>query len=110
MCLVFFRDFSTTANNICIDKTKPLWHNYFLCGFKGIQVNRCLLAVEIIVMLFQIDSHVFGLLLVLMLFLYFADFCFKARGGGRGYDCLWVVLTGVVMVFLSTDYASLNTP
>lgn len=32
-----YPDFSTTANNICIDKTKPLWHNYFLCGFKGIQ-------------------------------------------------------------------------
>ncbi|XP_073657047.1 N-acetylgalactosamine kinase isoform X8 [Tursiops truncatus] len=31
------RDFSTSANNIQIDKTKPLWHNYFLCGFKGIQ-------------------------------------------------------------------------
>ncbi|XP_031227626.1 N-acetylgalactosamine kinase isoform X4 [Mastomys coucha] len=32
-----YPDFSTTANNISIDKTKPLWHNYFLCGFKGIQ-------------------------------------------------------------------------
>ncbi|XP_052039447.1 N-acetylgalactosamine kinase isoform X3 [Apodemus sylvaticus] len=32
-----YPDFSTTANSICIDKTKPLWHNYFLCGFKGIQ-------------------------------------------------------------------------
>ncbi|KAK1339040.1 LOW QUALITY PROTEIN: hypothetical protein QTO34_019713 [Cnephaeus nilssonii] len=31
------RDFSTGTNNIQIDKTKPLWHNYFLCGFKGIQ-------------------------------------------------------------------------
>ncbi|XP_049988963.1 N-acetylgalactosamine kinase isoform X2 [Alexandromys fortis] len=31
------RDFSTSANNIHIDKTKPVWHNYFLCGFKGIQ-------------------------------------------------------------------------
>uniref|UniRef100_A0A667GX29 Galactokinase 2 n=1 Tax=Lynx canadensis TaxID=61383 RepID=A0A667GX29_LYNCA len=32
-----YPDFSTNANNIQIDKTKPLWHNYFLCGFKGIQ-------------------------------------------------------------------------
>ncbi|XP_076426690.1 N-acetylgalactosamine kinase isoform X5 [Peromyscus maniculatus bairdii] len=32
-----YPDFSTSANNIHIDKTKPLWHNYFLCGFKGIQ-------------------------------------------------------------------------
>uniref|UniRef100_G3THV2 N-acetylgalactosamine kinase n=1 Tax=Loxodonta africana TaxID=9785 RepID=G3THV2_LOXAF len=33
-------DFSTSANNIQIDKTKPVWHNYFLCGFKGIQVSQ----------------------------------------------------------------------
>ncbi|KAM4829539.1 N-acetylgalactosamine kinase isoform 1-T1 [Thomomys bottae] len=32
-----YPDFSTSINNIQIDKTKPLWHNYFLCGFKGIQ-------------------------------------------------------------------------
>nr|KAF6392051.1 galactokinase 2 [Pipistrellus kuhlii] len=32
-----YPDFSTGTNNIQIDKTKPLWHNYFLCGFKGIQ-------------------------------------------------------------------------
>ncbi|XP_003471910.1 N-acetylgalactosamine kinase isoform X1 [Cavia porcellus] len=32
-----YPDFSTSANAIQIDKTKPLWHNYFLCGFKGIQ-------------------------------------------------------------------------
>nr|XP_008519735.1 PREDICTED: N-acetylgalactosamine kinase isoform X1 [Equus przewalskii] len=32
-----YPDFSTSANNVQIDKTKPLWHNYFLCGFKGIQ-------------------------------------------------------------------------
>ncbi|XP_064148059.1 N-acetylgalactosamine kinase isoform X4 [Loxodonta africana] len=32
-----YPDFSTSANNIQIDKTKPVWHNYFLCGFKGIQ-------------------------------------------------------------------------
>ncbi|XP_062947143.1 N-acetylgalactosamine kinase isoform X3 [Cynocephalus volans] len=32
-----YPDFSTSASNIQIDKTKPLWHNYFLCGFKGIQ-------------------------------------------------------------------------
>ncbi|XP_017532960.3 N-acetylgalactosamine kinase isoform X5 [Manis javanica] len=32
-----YSDFSTSANNTEIDKTKPLWHNYFLCGFKGIQ-------------------------------------------------------------------------
>ncbi|XP_059952789.1 N-acetylgalactosamine kinase isoform X4 [Mesoplodon densirostris] len=34
-----YPDFSASANNIQIDKTKPLWHNYFLCGFKGIQVE-----------------------------------------------------------------------
>uniref|UniRef100_A0ABI7YA10 Galactokinase 2 n=1 Tax=Felis catus TaxID=9685 RepID=A0ABI7YA10_FELCA len=34
-----YPDFSTNANNIQIDKTKPLWHNYFLCGFKGIQTH-----------------------------------------------------------------------
>ncbi|XP_062947145.1 N-acetylgalactosamine kinase isoform X5 [Cynocephalus volans] len=34
-----YPDFSTSASNIQIDKTKPLWHNYFLCGFKGIQVE-----------------------------------------------------------------------
>ncbi|XP_016065612.1 PREDICTED: N-acetylgalactosamine kinase isoform X1 [Miniopterus natalensis] len=32
-----YPDFSTSTKNIQIDKTKPLWHNYFLCGFKGIQ-------------------------------------------------------------------------
>ncbi|XP_033046065.1 N-acetylgalactosamine kinase isoform X11 [Trachypithecus francoisi] len=32
-----YPDFSTSANNIQIDKTKALWHNYFLCGLKGIQ-------------------------------------------------------------------------
>lgn len=32
-----YLDFSTSVNNIQIDKTKPLWHNYFLCGLKGIQ-------------------------------------------------------------------------
>ncbi|XP_032963952.1 N-acetylgalactosamine kinase isoform X1 [Rhinolophus ferrumequinum] len=32
-----YPDFSTSDNNIQIDKTKPLWHNYFLCGLKGIQ-------------------------------------------------------------------------
>ncbi|EMP29139.1 N-acetylgalactosamine kinase [Chelonia mydas] len=31
------RDFSTSVNNIHINKTKPVWHNYFLCGLKGIQ-------------------------------------------------------------------------
>ncbi|XP_017925273.1 N-acetylgalactosamine kinase isoform X1 [Manacus vitellinus] len=31
------RDFSTSVNNIQINKTKPQWHNYFLCGLKGIQ-------------------------------------------------------------------------
>lgn len=66
MPLVFFRDFSTSANNIYIDKTKPLWHNYFLCGFKGIQVNRHLSAIEMIFMLFQICQG-FGLLSVLLL-------------------------------------------
>ncbi|KAF6130157.1 galactokinase 2 [Phyllostomus discolor] len=34
-----YPDFSTSANDIQIDKTKPVWHNYFLCGFKGIQVE-----------------------------------------------------------------------
>lgn len=29
--------FNINANNVQIDKTKPLWHNYFLCEFKGIQ-------------------------------------------------------------------------
>ncbi|KAM5235377.1 N-acetylgalactosamine kinase isoform 1-T1 [Ctenodactylus gundi] len=32
-----YLDFSTSANNIQIDRAKPQWHNYFLCGFKGIQ-------------------------------------------------------------------------
>ncbi|XP_015283419.1 PREDICTED: N-acetylgalactosamine kinase isoform X2 [Gekko japonicus] len=32
-------DFSTNANSIEINQTKPLWHNYFLCGFKGIEVE-----------------------------------------------------------------------
>nr|KAF6500177.1 galactokinase 2 [Molossus molossus] len=32
-----YPDFNTSTKNIQIDKTKPLWHNYFLCGFKGIQ-------------------------------------------------------------------------
>ncbi|KAJ6664095.1 hypothetical protein lerEdw1_008310 [Lerista edwardsae] len=32
-----YSDFCTDANSVEIDQTKPLWHNYFLCGFKGIQ-------------------------------------------------------------------------
>ncbi|XP_062998864.1 N-acetylgalactosamine kinase [Elgaria multicarinata webbii] len=32
-----YLDFSTNANDIEINRTKPLWHNYFLCGFKGIK-------------------------------------------------------------------------
>ncbi|MEE6503128.1 hypothetical protein FKM82_004747 [Ascaphus truei] len=32
-----YLDFSVNVKNIQIDKTKPLWHNYFLCGLKGIQ-------------------------------------------------------------------------
>ncbi|XP_041274906.1 N-acetylgalactosamine kinase isoform X1 [Onychostruthus taczanowskii] len=32
-----YLDFSTSVNNIQINKTKPQWHNYFLCGLKGIQ-------------------------------------------------------------------------
>ncbi|XP_049637413.1 N-acetylgalactosamine kinase [Suncus etruscus] len=32
-----YPEFTTSANNIEIDKTKPMWHNYFLCGLKGIQ-------------------------------------------------------------------------
>ncbi|XP_053129019.1 N-acetylgalactosamine kinase isoform X2 [Hemicordylus capensis] len=34
-----YSDFSTNANNIQINQTKPLWHHYFLCGFKGIEDN-----------------------------------------------------------------------
>ncbi|XP_030354036.1 N-acetylgalactosamine kinase isoform X7 [Strigops habroptila] len=34
-----YLDFSTSVNNIQINKTKPQWHNYFLCGLKGIQVE-----------------------------------------------------------------------
>ncbi|XP_063782097.1 N-acetylgalactosamine kinase [Pseudophryne corroboree] len=32
-----YLDFSVGVNDIQIDKTKPLWHSYFLCGVKGIQ-------------------------------------------------------------------------
>ncbi|XP_074090815.1 N-acetylgalactosamine kinase isoform X2 [Macrotis lagotis] len=32
-----YEDFSVNINDIYIDKTKPQWHNYFLCGLKGIQ-------------------------------------------------------------------------
>ncbi|XP_017598202.1 PREDICTED: N-acetylgalactosamine kinase isoform X2 [Corvus brachyrhynchos] len=32
-----YLDFTTSVNNIQINKTKPQWHNYFLCGLKGIQ-------------------------------------------------------------------------
>ncbi|XP_005510108.2 N-acetylgalactosamine kinase isoform X4 [Columba livia] len=32
-----YLDFSTNVNNVQINKTKPQWHNYFLCGLKGIQ-------------------------------------------------------------------------
>ncbi|KAJ7396091.1 N-acetylgalactosamine kinase [Pitangus sulphuratus] len=32
-----YLDFSTSVNNIQINKTKPQWHSYFLCGLKGIQ-------------------------------------------------------------------------
>ncbi|KAM3925568.1 N-acetylgalactosamine kinase [Leptodactylus fuscus] len=32
-----YLDFSVGLNDIQIDKTKPLWHSYFLCGLKGIQ-------------------------------------------------------------------------
>ncbi|XP_046780914.1 N-acetylgalactosamine kinase isoform X1 [Gallus gallus] len=34
-----YLDFSTSVNNIQINKSKPQWHNYFLCGLKGIQVE-----------------------------------------------------------------------
>ncbi|KAM9064952.1 N-acetylgalactosamine kinase isoform X2 [Sarcophilus harrisii] len=34
-----YLDFSTSVNDIHIDKTNPQWHNYFLCGLKGIQVE-----------------------------------------------------------------------
>lgn len=36
----FSRDFDTNANNVQINQAKPLWHNYFLCGFKGIKVKQ----------------------------------------------------------------------
>uniref|UniRef100_A0A8C3ILN3 Galactokinase 2 n=1 Tax=Chrysemys picta bellii TaxID=8478 RepID=A0A8C3ILN3_CHRPI len=32
-----YLDFSTSVNNIHVNKTKPVWHNYFLCGLKGVQ-------------------------------------------------------------------------
>ncbi|XP_068131512.1 N-acetylgalactosamine kinase [Hyperolius riggenbachi] len=32
-----YLDFSVSVHDIYIDKTKPLWHNYFLCGLKGVQ-------------------------------------------------------------------------
>ncbi|XP_035192138.1 N-acetylgalactosamine kinase isoform X4 [Oxyura jamaicensis] len=32
-----YLDFSTSVNDIQIKKNKPQWHNYFLCGLKGIQ-------------------------------------------------------------------------
>nr|XP_020645735.1 N-acetylgalactosamine kinase isoform X3 [Pogona vitticeps] len=34
-----YSDFHTNADNIQINQAKPLWHNYFLCGFKGIEVE-----------------------------------------------------------------------
>uniref|UniRef100_A0A8D0H3N0 N-acetylgalactosamine kinase n=1 Tax=Sphenodon punctatus TaxID=8508 RepID=A0A8D0H3N0_SPHPU len=39
-----YRDFSTSTNNIQINQTKPLWHNYFLCGLKGIQEHFSLIS------------------------------------------------------------------
>ncbi|XP_033023699.1 N-acetylgalactosamine kinase isoform X4 [Lacerta agilis] len=32
-----YSDFTTNANNIQINQMEPLWHNYFLCGAKGIE-------------------------------------------------------------------------
>ncbi|MBN3296336.1 GALK2 kinase, partial [Amia calva] len=32
-----YQDFTGSAGDIQIDKSKPLWHYYFLCGLKGIQ-------------------------------------------------------------------------
>lgn len=32
-----YLDFSLSLNDTPINKTKPLWHSYFLCGLKGIQ-------------------------------------------------------------------------
>ncbi|XP_044294525.1 N-acetylgalactosamine kinase [Varanus komodoensis] len=32
-----YADFSTSVTDIQINKTKPVWHNYFLCGLKGIK-------------------------------------------------------------------------
>ncbi|XP_067874047.1 N-acetylgalactosamine kinase isoform X4 [Heterodontus francisci] len=34
-----YLDYAVHINNIHIDTAKPLWHYYFLCGFKGIQVE-----------------------------------------------------------------------
>ncbi|XP_072004378.1 N-acetylgalactosamine kinase isoform X3 [Engystomops pustulosus] len=31
------KDFTLGLNDIQIDKTKPMWHSYFMCGLKGIQ-------------------------------------------------------------------------
>lgn len=98
-CLCFRRDFSTSANNIQIDKTKPLWHNYFLCGFKGIQVNwfiRQLLAVELITYIIYQDLFY---LLCVFLPSFNANWCFCSilltyvfqRMGRYAW---WVVSTG----------------
>ncbi|XP_038603192.1 N-acetylgalactosamine kinase-like [Tachyglossus aculeatus] len=32
-----YPDFSSSVNDIQINAAQPLWHNYFLCGLKGIQ-------------------------------------------------------------------------
>ena len=31
-----FRDYTTTTEDFTIDKSKPLWYHYFLCGFAGV--------------------------------------------------------------------------
>ncbi|MBN3275764.1 GALK2 kinase, partial [Polyodon spathula] len=37
MSVLFYRDFTGRISDVHIDKSKPLWHYYFLCELKGIQ-------------------------------------------------------------------------
>lgn len=53
----FCRDFSASINDIQIDKTKSQWHNYFLCGLKGIQVSPNHLTYEMNVEV-KYDMHI----------------------------------------------------
>lgn len=41
-----YGDFSTNINDIHIDNSKPVWHNYFLCGIKGIQEHFKLISMN----------------------------------------------------------------